>query len=333
MPNTLVPILIFCGVGLTIFLVGQLLMVLRRRGAHNGEVRRPLAFGPLTGFFAVMLPTSAELRRGLDRELKRGGYYHPRALDEFLAVRNVLVVGWWLLILSAAAATYDAVDELLIPVLIAGVAGTFLLYGVPRLWLQAVAGQRVQRIQRALPDALDMITMCLTGGLPLQPALKRVGKEIRAVHPDLGVELEIIRSQADAHTLEHSLTQFADRVDVPEIRSLAALVSQTERLGTNVATALRDYADSIRRGFRQRAEERGNKNSIKMLLPVVLCLAPPVYIMLLGPAVLELRDFVVRESRPGGILRQEDVEINTQTLRPPVAPSEPTPALGGDLIR
>ncbi|MEQ8789786.1 MAG: type II secretion system F family protein [Pirellulaceae bacterium] len=316
MSNLLIPLLIFLGIGLTVAVVGQLLIGLGRRDERNGVVRRPLVFGALTGVFALLLPTSRELRRSLEHELRRGGFHHPRALDEFLAIRNVLVVGWLLLVIAAVVATYDPVHALLIPILIVGATVTILLYGVPRLWLQATAAQRVQRIQRALPDALDMITMCLTGGLPLQPALQRVGQEISAVHPDLGVELEIIRSQADAHTLEHSLTQFADRIDVPEIRSLAALVSQTERLGANVATALRDYADSIRRGFRQRAEERGNKNSIKMLLPVALCLAPPVYIMLLAPAVLELRDFVVRENRPGGILVPVETQLDAPVIRP-----------------
>ena len=136
--------------------------------------------------------------------------------------------------------------------------------------------------------------------------------------------MEIIRRQAEAHTLENALTQFADRINVAEIKSLAALVTQTERLGTNVATALRDYADSIRRGFRQRAEEQGNKNSIKLLLPVTLCLAPPVYILLLAPAVLELRDFIIRENRPGGVLAPSEFQYQQTILRP--TPADPTGA-------
>lgn len=290
------------GIALTILFVGQVLIGFGRRRTVAGIERRPLVFGPLTGFAAVLLPTSQPLRSALDRELKQAGYYEPRAVDQFLAVRNALVIGWMLVVITAVAAAYDPKFDLTLPILGVGAVVGLLLYGVPRLWVQSVATKRVQRIQKGLPDALDMITMCLTGGLPLQPALERVGKEIRAVHADLGLELEIIRRQAEAHTLEHALTQFADRIDVAEIKSLAALVTQTERLGTNVATALRDYADSIRRSYRQRAEEQGNKNSIKMLLPVTLCLAPPVYILLLAPAALELHDFIVRENRPGGIL-------------------------------
>jgi hypothetical protein len=73
-------------------------------------------------------------------------------------------------------------------------------------------------------------------------------------------------------------------------------------LGTNVATAVREFADSLRRGARFRAEERANKASIKLLFPVILCLAPPVYILLCGPSVLQLREFLINENRPGGML-------------------------------
>jgi tight adherence protein C len=319
-----IPLAVFTGIALAIVLLGQLLIGLRRSRTPAGVVRRPLVFGPLTGLLAAIVPASREFRASLDHELKQAGFYEPRAVDQFLAVRNALLIGWMLLVAAAACAIYDPARDITLPVLGVGVVVLVLLYALPRLWLQAAAARRVQRIQSGLPDALDMITMCLSGGLPLQPALERVGKEIKTVHPDLGLELEIIRRQADAHTLEHALTQFANRVDVAEISSLAALVAQTERLGTNVAVALRDYSDSIRRGFRQRAEEKGNKNSVKLLLPVVLCLAPPVYILLLAPAVLELRDFIIRENKPGGVLVPADMRVRPATLVP--TPADPLDA-------
>jgi tight adherence protein C len=313
------PLAVFGGIGLTILLLGQLLIGLRRNRTAAGTVRRPLVFGPLTGLLAALVPTSNDLREALDRELKQAGFYEPRSVEQFLSIRNALFVGWMLLMAAAAYVANQFHPEYLLALLAGGAVVLVLLYAVPRLWLQSIAARRVQRIQTALPDALDMITMCLTGGLPLQPALERVGKEVGAVHPDLGLELEIIRRQADAHTLDHALTQFANRIDVPEISSLAALVSQTERLGTNVATALRDYADSIRRGFRQRAEEKGNKNSVKLLFPVALCLAPPVYILLLAPAALELREFIVRENRPGGVLVPNEFSLQSPIQAPTLA--------------
>ena len=91
-------------------------------------------------------------------------------------------------------------------------------------------------------------------------------------------------------------------MNAPDVNALASLVTQTERTGTNVAVAVTEFADSIRRQFRQRAEERANKTSIRMLFPVVLCLSPPVLILLLGPPTLQLREFLQNSRKPGGVL-------------------------------
>ena len=95
---------------------------------------------------------------------------------------------------------------------------------------------------------------------------------------------------------------FSQRVNLPDVTTLATLMRRSNRLGGKVADALREYADSMRRMRRQKAEERGNKAAVKLLLPIIFCLAPPIYILLLGPAVLELKRFVTRENEPGGVL-------------------------------
>ena len=87
-----------------------------------------------------------------------------------------------------------------------------------------------------------------------------------------------------------ALKHFADRIDVPDIRSLASIVSQTERLGTNVARAMKDYSATVRQAQRRRVEERANRLSVQIMLPVIFCLSPPVYLLLCGPPVLELVD-------------------------------------------
>ena len=163
----------------------------------------------------------------------------------------------------------------------------------------------VDRIQTGLPDALDIIMMCLTGGLPLRDALQRVSQEIKFTNRDIAIEFEIIRRHADADTMANALRQFASRIDTPDINALATLVSQTQRMGSHIATAVCDYADSVRRARRQRAEEEANKTSIRMLFPVLLCLAPPIYILLMGPPLLQLRNFVTKEHQPGGALEPD----------------------------
>lgn len=115
--------------------------------------------------------------------------------------------------------------------------------------------------------------------------------------------------------MSKALKEFARRMNATDVNALASLVSQTERTGTHVATAVTEFADSVRRQFRQRAEERASKTTIRMLFPVIFCLAPPVFILLLGPPILQLRNFVRDANAPGGVLNVEtfqtlDTELN-----------------------
>ncbi len=299
----LIPFLTFVLIALTILGIWVSGVRMSRTWLPDDESRRPLIFGPLTKPLAYMFWTGSASYDSMRRDQRRSGFYGPFALEEFLAFRNALTAGWILFVFTVIVGAQPE-GALAIQLFFAGTAGLALLYSIPRLWLQNKGNHRVRLIQTQLPDALDMISMCMSGGMPLQPALQCVSGELKHTHPELAREFHIIHQQADSHTLTLAIEQFAQRIDVDETNTLAALVAQTERLGTNIGHALREYADAVRRSFRQRAEEAGNKASIKMLLPVSFCLAPPVYILLLAPALLELRDFVSRENRPGGVLSQ-----------------------------
>lgn len=293
----------FLGTSLVIFVIGRMLIGSSRNRAEDAiGSRRALVLGPLTEPFAGIFPVRKKKRDILKRDLVRAGYYHRKALEEYMGFRNAAVVAWGLFLATAVVFAFEPGSAQLEKLGIVGIAVMLLIYNVPRTILASQAAARTRRIHHALPDALDMITMTMSGGVPMQRAIERVGKELKSTHPDLACELTVLHHQADAGSMEQALRQFSNRVDVPEVTALAALVRQAERLGGNVAGAFRDFADSVRRTRRQRAEEQGNRTSVKLLFPVVLCLAPPIYILLLGPAVLELRNFVNRENRPGGIL-------------------------------
>jgi tight adherence protein C len=179
------------------------------------------------------------------------------------------------------------------------------IYGVPRVVLSSQAENRCRRIKHSLPDSLDMITMMVTGGLPLRDAIQRVARELHRIYPDIACELRMVEVQTDTGSLELALRQFSKRLDIPDVTALASLVQQTERIGGQVAGAFREFADSIRRSRRQQAEERGNTASIKLLFPIVFFLAPPIYVLLLGPAVIEMKNFMQNQGRPGGALSQD----------------------------
>lgn len=295
----------FLVICLLVFLIGDWLSM-RRRAAWRtaGGPDTPAhgaAVSPLQQALAGVIPQSAHALESVQNDLRRAGYYRPTALVEYLATRNTLTVGL-LIITGVLAVLADPGTRLPQTILMAGMVLSALGYGLPRYVLRWQARRRVARIQQGLPDALDVVTMCITGGLSLQLALQRVAQELRLSHPDIAVEFDIIRRQADADTMTHALRQFARRINAPDVNALSALVSQTERMGTHIATAVCEYADSVRRAHRQRAEERANKTSIKLLFPVILCLAPPIYILLCGPPMVNLYRFVKDAHSEGGIL-------------------------------
>lgn len=255
----------------------------------------------VTEALAAQIPQLPVEAAGLETELRRAGDYRPTARKEFLAGRTVMIFATLALTAVFLAFFSDTKDlRTTLIIVVGGLAVAGMAYGVPRLILVWQGNRRIRRIERGLPDALDMLTMCVIGGLSLRDALIRVSRELNVAHPDLAMELEIIRQQADIGSLDQAFRQFAQRIDTPEVRSMAALVTQTNRLGTNVAMALRDSADNLRLTRRQRADERANRTSIKMLFPLVFCLAPSVFIILWGPALVELRNFFRQESIDGG---------------------------------
>jgi len=324
----LLPIVVFIFLAVLVFALGQAFFGRRRREVPTGdrvldrERRRP---NFLVRALAAIIPDLGFGRtQGLDRDLRRAGLYRPYARIEFLATRNLLVLAG----IAIAAAAYVIVGNIG-PTIVAQLLLITLfligwLYVIPRLYLVSVGSARVQRILDGLPDALDMITMCVSAGLPFQEAVRRVKEQIRAPHPELAGELDIIERQATMGATEQALRDFAERIDEPDVYALAEVVAHAEHVGADVGAVMSDYSDNIREGIRHRAEQRGNTMSLRLLFPIMLCLAPAAYIVLVTPSVVELRQFLIRENEPGGAFdlsgAQRAVERGITPARPPVAP-------------
>lgn len=263
-----------------------------------GDIKKA---GPLKRALAHTVPQSANEVENIRKDLIRAGYYGSSALEDYLATRNVFI--WLVLILFTALAVIEPPGATMAMVLlITGLVLAALIYSLPRLALSRQAKARVGRIERGLPDALDILQMCLTGGLPLREGLQHVAGEIRHTYPDIAVEFEIVRRQADAGTMGNALRNFAERVDAPDVKALAAMVTHNERIGTEVATAVAEFADRMRLSYRQRAEERASKAGVLLLFPIILCLVPPLLIAIAGPPILRLRNFLIEANQPGGVL-------------------------------
>lgn len=267
-----------------------------------------MVLGELTPALAAQVPMSEEKKTELQRDLLTAGFYRKTALVEYGAIRAVLT--FTPLILALAWALLVDREQMLNLVFL-GVLGAMAGFSLPRLYLVIRGKIRTRQIERALPVAVDMLVMCLSAGLNLLTSIRRVRRELRHAHPVLAQEFEIIHLQAELSSLQHALQQFAERVQVPEVRNLAMILVQSERLGTDTSAALLEYSNNLRTNIRQRADAYANKTMFWMLFPTLLCLWIPAAIILIGPAVLEFNEY----RRTGLQEQQRTAREELQNLR------------------
>lgn len=267
-------------------------------------------FGQLTPALSALLPESDARKQSLKHELIEAGYYTPHAYENLAAVRYL---GLMLPLLFFGALLVFGPPQLEPVMLGLMVAGAVLGWSLPRLLVRSKAAKRRNEIEQALPDVIDLLNMCVSQGMTLRSALARVSWEITDTYPAMAEELRIVAEQANIGTLEHALSNMNKRVDVPELHSLNSLLIQTERMGTNVSDSLTEYSDGMRATLQQRADQKANAATFKLLFPTVLCLMPAVYFFLLGPAVVELSEFF----SAGGLDRYRQVEVRGNNQEQP----------------
>jgi tight adherence protein C len=161
-------------------------------------------------------------------------------------------------------------------------------YLVPGFWLEYRIKLRKKHIQNGLPDALDLFIVCLEAGSALDQAIMKASEELALAYPALTEELRMVTSEIRAGKPRiEAFKNFAERTKVDDVRSLVAMLVQTDRFGTSIAQALRTHADVSRTKRRQRAEERAAKVGVKLVFPLVFCLFPAFYVVTLGPAIIQ----------------------------------------------
>lgn len=162
-------------------------------------------------------------------------------------------------------------------------------YLLPDIWLTRAVKRRKRRIQKGIPDAIDLLVICVEAGLGLDQAMLRVGQELAVSYPELNEEFTQINLEQKAGKPRLDAWQgLADRTQLPEFVALVTMLQQTDRFGTPIVRALSRYSEEIRVGRRQRAEEAAAKTKIKILFPLVFFIFPCIFIVLLGPAVIQL---------------------------------------------
>jgi tight adherence protein C len=227
------------------------------------------------------MPKSRERQSTLRRDLARAGIYAPAAAK--------FVTGAKLILLVVGLGLGYAVGSLLGNLLLGISQGGLIGYFIPRLWLKSKINANQRALTVGLPDALDLMVVCVEAGLTVDAAMQRVGHEMVLAHPAVSRELGITHMETRVGlSRQEALRNLGARTANPDIQSLSAMLIQAERFGTSIASALRIHADSMRVKRQHAAEELAAKASVKMSFPLVLFIFPATFIVLAGPTVIGL---------------------------------------------
>jgi tight adherence protein C len=232
-------------------------------------------------------PSNMEEVRATRRKLINAGYRTGKASALFLGAKLLLAVVTvcLLALIPAKLLGFPSVSQLTFFYVLAAACG----YYAPVLWLRRAIAQRKDALQRAIPDALDLMVVCVEAGLGLDQAIGRVGEEVKRTHPELSDELNLLALEMRSGAArQEALRNLAHRTDLEEVSSLVALLVQTDRFGTSIGQALRVHADSMRTTRRLKAEELAAKLPVKLLLPLIFFIFPSMFIVVIGPACIKM---------------------------------------------
>lgn len=236
-----------------------------------------------------LVPPSAANAAKLQKDLMQAGFRSPHATSVFRAAQLVSMLGLPLLLVLVYSFLVWPLSDALIPGLFAIGAGFIL----PRLVLNRLIASRKLRISWGLADALDLMVITMEAGLGLNAAMVKICEELKDVHPDISKEFEIANLEIRVgRERSEALRNLADRTGVEDLNSLVGMLIQADRFGTSIARAVRVYSDSLRTKRRQRAEQAAQKAAFKLLLPLGALLFPTMFIVILGPALLNISDML-----------------------------------------
>ena len=227
------------------------------------------------------MPKTREKQSSAKKSLARAGIYSAAAGKALVGAKVILLGGG--VLVGYLAGLF--LDQILLGVSLGGLLG----YMAPMIWLKSRIKTNQYALTGGLPDALDLMVVCVEAGLTVDAAMQRVGTELAIAHPSLSRELGIAHMETRVGlSRSESMKNLAVRTGNAAIQSLAAMLIQADRFGTSIAQALRVHADTLRTARQQAAEEMAAKASVKMSFPLVLFIFPATFIVLAGPAVLKL---------------------------------------------
>jgi tight adherence protein C len=240
----------------------------------------------LTGLVSQLdkvLPKTQQEVSVIQQRLIRAGYRTESAVQVFYGAKVLTPFTICMLFLATGVMSGSPFFAWVL-----GLGGGFLL---PDFWLGRMITRRQKKIRRGLPDALDFMVICIEAGLSLDGATARTAEELSRAHPALSDELEMVVLETRAgRARSDAWKQFGDRTAVDSIRVLATILVQSEQLGTSVSKTLRVHSDTLRIKRRQQIEEQAAKTTVKLVFPLVLCIFPSLFVVVLGPSAIVMME-------------------------------------------
>lgn len=244
-----------------------------------------LVFHDLVKRLGTLLPQSPKDVTVMQRRLIRAGFRGPNALKMLYGSKLALGI---LLPVAVALAVLGMdldSDRKLLVIALAAAAGFF----GPNEYVRMAAKRRQKRIRRALPNALDLLVVCVESGLGLDQAIMQAAKELIHAHPEIAQEFSMVNLELKAGKRRaEALRNLADRTAVEELKKLAAVLIQADRFGTGVAQSLRGHSEYMRVQARQVAEEKAAKLGVKLVFPIFFCILPSLFVVTVGPVMVRI---------------------------------------------
>lgn len=254
--------------------------------AHEHPPRHPsLVFRDLVNRIGALVPKSPADATRVQRRLVRAGFRSPGSVTVFYGAKAVLAVAG-IFAASIAAVHSPVAAERKTMTLIAAAAGGFL---APDQFLRMAGRRRKKQIRRGLPNALDLLVVCVESGLGLDQAIVQAAKELEHAHPEIAEEFALVNLELRAGKRRvEALRNLADRNGVDDLKKLVAVLIQADRFGTGVAQSLRAHSEYMRVQARQAAEEKAAKLGVKLVFPIFFCILPSLFVVTVGPMMVRI---------------------------------------------
>jgi len=299
--SLLLPLLIFFGIAVAGAMYGMKIYVRPKEamdrvvGGAQSTDEMPshpsLAFHDLIKRLGNLVPQSPKDVTVMQRRLIRAGMRNESALKVLYGAKAVCGVVFPLVAVAAVAGSDTEPSNKFIVVLLATAMGFF----GPNEYVRRKATGRQKQIARGLPNALDLLVVCVESGLGLDQAILQVSKELEHAHPEISEEFGLVNLELKAGKRRvEALRNLAERTGVDDLKKLVAVLIQADRFGTGVAQSLRAHSDFMRVQARQVAEEKAAKLGVKLIFPIFFCILPSLFVVTVGPVAMK----IIRELVP-----------------------------------